>query len=131
MWFDVNNQQELSAKINDDIRVLSDLLNKQTESINVLNETRDVIMGLEHLVDMDSMYDDLAQHANDIVALREKAEKQQLLIANLESSLKDKDEIINKLELSISSKIKMAYFLVGGAAGLAVIELILILLRVM
>lgn len=96
-------------------------------SITELQTFRSEIDSIEHIADVDSMWEqgndvktDLAEVNNHIVSIKEKTTEIDKVIADKTAEMQDK-------VASLETKLKYAYYIAGGAFGLAVVELMLVL----
>lgn len=105
-----------------------DRVSANENSIKNLNESINKINGMAHLKDVDSTWDTVKEHSEQLTEM----EKQNETIAT--SVQKNKEDVeakiveANNAIASLTQKIKYAYLIAGGAAGLAIIELILLLM---
>lgn len=104
------------------------------KDINDLNGYKEKLGSLSHLEDIDSIWKDVEEHTSQLIE-REKRDEE--LAATIQ---KNKDEVDKKIAEaaqtanaaveSLTKRIKYAYWIAGGSAGLAIIELILLLMKV-
>lgn len=102
--------------------------------ISVLKEYKDKLRGISHLDDVDSIWKDVEEYTSKLVECERRDE---YLVATIQ---KNKDEVdknianavqtVNAAVESLTKKVKYAYWIAGGSAGLAIIELILLLMKV-
>lgn len=97
------------------------------ELITELQEFRGEVDSLEHLVDVDSLWEqgnvlkmELADTNNSVISLQQKT-------VEIDNEIADKTEKMQYSIASLERKLKYAYFVAGGALGLAVVELLLAL----
>ena len=97
------------------------------ELIIELQEFRGEVDSIEHLVDVDTMWEqgnvlktDLADTNNSVISLRQKT-------VEIDNEIIDKTEKIQCSLAVLERKLKYAYFVAGGALGLAVVQLLLAL----
>lgn len=106
---------------------IADCVSANENSIKNLNKSINKINGIVHLEDVDSTWDTVKEHSWQLIEI----EKQNEAIAS--SVQKNKEYVETKIVeanntiASLTQKIKYAYLIAGGAAGLAIIELILLL----
>lgn len=117
--------------VSDSITALSQNQNETKEyaeanrrSIEELRKFRSEVGSIEHIADVDSIWEqgndvktNLAEANNHIVSLQEKTTKIDKVIADKTAEMQDK-------VVSLETKLKYAYYIAGGAFGLAVVELI-------
>lgn len=106
---------------------IADKVSANENSIKNLNESINKINGMAHLEDVDSTWDTVKEHSGQLTEM----EKQNETIATSVQKNKEDVEIkiveANNAIASLTQKIKYAYLIAGGAAVLAIIELILLL----
>lgn len=115
--------QSLSKK-NDKI---ADRVSANEKSIINLNEIINKINGMVHLEDVDSTWDTVKAHSGQITDIEKQNES---IVTSVQKNKEDVEAKIteaNNAIASLTQKIKYAYLIAGGAAGLAIIELILLL----
>lgn len=131
---DLEKLNSVSKKHQDELDQLSQNQNETKEYaeanrslIAELQEFRSEVDSIEHIADVDSMWEqgnevkaDLAEANKHIVSLQEKTTEIDKEIADKTAEMQDKI-------VSLETKLKYAYYIAGGALGLAVAELILAL----
>lgn len=124
-------------KLNELVQV-SDRMHKSidtnTHDINSLKEYKDKLSCISHLDDVDSMWKEVEEHTSQLIE-GEKRNKELAAIIQ-----KNKDEVNKNIEEavdttnaaveSLTNKVKYAYWIAGCSAGLVIIELILLLMKV-
>lgn len=113
-------------------REIAGRISENEESIKNLNESINKFSGMAHLEDVDSIWNTVNEHSEQLIEI----EKQNGDIVN--SVQKDKEDVEAKIAAaiqetnstikSLTNKITYAYWIAGGATGLAIIELLLLLL---
>lgn len=109
-------------------------IDTNTHDINSLKEYKDKLSCISHLDDVDSMWTEVEEHTSQLIE-GEKRNKE--LAATIQ---KNKDEVDKNIAVavrtanaaveSLTNKVKYAYWIAGCSAGLAIIELILLLMKV-
>ena len=109
-------------------------IDSNARDINSLKEYKDKLGGISHLDDVDSIWKDVEEHTSQLIESKKRDEE---LVATIE---KNKDEVDKKIAdavqtanaavESLTKKVKYAYWIAGGTAGLAIIESILLLMKV-
>lgn len=109
-------------------------IDSNARDINSLKEYKDKLGGISHLDDVDSIWKDVEEHTSQLIKSEKRDEE---LAATIQ---KNKDEIDKKIAdavqtgnaavESLTKKVKYAYWIAGGSAALAIIELILLLMKV-
>jgi|GEM_PF-420803 len=109
-------------------------IGSNARDINSLKEYKDKLGTISHLDDVDSIWEDVEEHTYQLIE-REKRDEE--LAATIQ---KNKDEVdkniadavqtANAAVESLTKKVKYAYWIAGGSSGLAIIELILLLMKV-
>lgn len=118
-------------KIND----LSNQLNQQIEELEAIISFISELEQIVHLQDIDGMWDLIKLNSSQLSELEKQSDKTNRIVqTNKESTDAAIASVIEKNNTDIqmlTKKIKYAYILAGGSLGLAIIELIMILLKVM
>lgn len=130
---DANHQEKLNELAQADEKICKSI-DLYARDINNLKEYNAKLSRFSHLEDIDSIWQTTQKH---IAQLAESAKKEQELASTIQYS---KDEADKKLEYvlqtthtaveSLTKKIKYAYLIAGGSMGLAIIELVLFLMKV-
>lgn len=131
IWADVHENKMSIASNLEQIVELNHSSNNLQQSLDELLEYKSLISKQKHFLDIDEIYDSDAENQDKIRYLIEYTDR-------LDNTVKNQQEIqddnykksIEALE-KLTSKIKIAYYVAGGAVGIAVLELILNLLGVM
>lgn len=117
-------------KIND----LSNQLNQQIEKLEAIISFISELEQIVHLQDIDEMWDSIELNSSQLSELEKQSDKTNSIVqTNKESTDAAIASVIEKNNTDIqmlTKKIKYAYILAGGSLGLAIIELIMILLKV-
>lgn len=111
-----------------------ELVDVNKESINKLSKYKEKLSSITHLDDVDDMWGSVENHSAQLSEL----EKQSGEIKNIIQTNKNETTatIASAIEQSnmaveiLTKKFKYAYLLAGGAVGLAVVELIVVLMKV-
>lgn len=111
---------------------IADRVSTNEENIKKLNQGINKFNGIAHLEDVDSTWDIVNKHSEQLIAM----ERQNDAVAvSIQKNKEDAEERIeasiqetNNMISSLTKKIIYAYWIAGVAAGLAVIELLLLLL---
>lgn len=112
--------------------IMRENIDLNAREINNLKEYKDKLGGISHLGDVDSIWKDVEGHTS---LLTESEKRDEELATTIQKNKEDVEakiaaatqETNNTIE-SLKKKIKYAYWIAGGAAGLAIIELLLLLL---
>lgn len=97
------------------------------QDIKNLNESVNKFKDITHLDDVDSMWDTVKEHSGQLTQMEKQNEA---IVTSVQENKEDVEAKIveaNNAIASLTQKIKYAYLIAGGAAGLAIIELILLL----
>ena len=106
---------------------IADRVSANEGSIKNLDESIRKINGMTHLKDVDSTWDTVKEHSGQLTEIEKHNEA---IAASVQKNKEDVEAKIveaNNAIASLTQKIKYAYLIAGGAAGLAIIELILLL----
>lgn len=97
------------------------------QDIKNLNESVNKFKDITHLYDVDSTWDTVKEHSRQLTQMEKQNEA---IVTSVQENKEDVEAKIveaNNAIASLTQKIKYAYLIAGGAAGLAIIELILLL----
>ena len=110
-------------------------IDSNVREITSLKEYKNKLGGIFHLDDVDSIWKDVGEHTSQLIECENRDEN---LTATIQ---KNKDEIDKNIADAVQTtnvaielltkKVKYAYWIAGGSAGLAIIELILLVMKVM
>lgn len=124
---------KLDELVQADVRIL-ERIDSNVGDINRLKEYKEKLSDISHLEDVDSMWKDIEEHTSQ---LTESKKRDEGLATAIQKNKEEVDEKIagavqttNDAVESLTKKIKYAYLIAGGSAGLAIIELILLLMKV-
>lgn len=125
-----NNKDEVDKK-------LADALQTEKNTFEELKELKKFKQKLEdsaHLWDVNSLWQSIEKHTSQLTESRKRDEKLVATIQNnkdeVDKKLADALQTANTAIESLTKKIKYVYWIAGGSAGLAIIELILLLMKV-
>lgn len=100
-----------------------------------LEEYKTKLVSIVHLEEVDDIWDNVKAHSEQVSSLeRQNADIVSIVKDNKESAERELANAVQEANVSIAAltqKIKNAYLIAGGAAGLAMIELIVLLIKVM
>lgn len=113
---------------------LRESINSNAHSISVLKEYSDKLSSISHLEDVDSIWINVEEHTSKLAKCEKTNED---LAATI---MKNKEEVnysiseaiqsSNSAIKSLTKKIKYAYWIAAGSAGFAIVQLILLLIKV-
>lgn len=94
----VKSAEKASQEAKDAQKDVDDTIKALGKTINILKEFKDEVNSLEHLKDVDNIWNDVLQINNQIKALNKKIDKQDPKIANLSTKI---DNAVNGLQSHI------------------------------
>lgn len=97
------------------------------QDIKNLNESVNKFKDITHLDDVDSMWDTVKEHSRQLIQIEKQNEAIVTSVQENKEDIEAKIVEANNAIASLTQKIKYAYLIAGGATGLAIIELILLL----
>lgn len=100
-----------------------DRIDSNESDINHLKEYKEKLSGISHLEDVDDIWKVVIEHASQLAESEKRNEETDEKIA-------DMVQTTNATVGSLTKRIKYAYLIAGSSAGLAIIELILLLMKV-
>lgn len=111
-----------------------ELVRANQSHIDELSKYKEELCGIAHLNDVDELWNSNEVHSNQLSELEKQSEEaknhiqenKKLIDAAIKNAVEKNDTDVQML----TQKIKYAYLLAGGSLGLALIELIVILLKV-
>ncbi len=106
---------------------IADRVSTNENSINNLNESITKINGMAHLEDIDSTWDTVKEHSGHLTEIAKQNEAIAISVQKNKEDVEAKIVEANNAIASLTQKIKCAYLIAGGVAGLVIIELILLL----
>ena len=132
MWDSLSNARNSLMNISNDLSSFKDIAFKQQSDIETLLLFMENLSGCEHLKDVDDIWNSNKVHSSQLSDLKKLSDETKSIIqtnkentAAIASVVEKNGESVNML----TKKIKYAYLLAGGSLGLAIIELIVILLK--
>lgn len=127
MWESLATAHSTLKNIGGTIEVIQKGAAKHQEEINKILAFIEKISSLEHLMDVDSTWDTVKEHSEQLTEMEKQNETISTSIQKNKEDVEAKIVEANNAIASLTQKIKYAYLIAGGAAGLAIIELILLL----
>lgn len=106
---------------------VADRVSANENSIKNLNESIDKLNGMVHLEDVDSTWDTVKEHSGQLTDIKKQNETIATSVQKNKEDVEAKILEANNAIAALTQKIKYTYLIAGGAAGLAIIELILLL----
>ena len=134
MWDSLSNAHTSLANNSNELSSFKDTASKQQSDIETLLSFMGNLSSCKHLNDIDDIWNSSEMHSIQLSEL----EKQSDEIKSIVQSIKENTDaaiasVVEKNDTAVqklTKKIKYAYLLAGGSFGLAIIELIVILLKV-
>lgn len=110
-------------------------INTNAHNISILKGYKDKLSGISHLDDVDSTWKNVEEHTTKLVECERRDEDLAVTIQKNKEEVNDNIaeavQTANAAIESLTKKVKYAYWIAGGTAGLAIIELFLLFMRVM
>lgn len=130
MWDNANSIKESVEKLTSKNKEVQDSIKKQDTLIEELVQKKKEFDAIVHLKEVDDLFDNVEICKSDIIKLKEKNVFQEEKNNELEKVLKSVNLQMTEMKADFSRKIKIAYVVAGSTMGIAIIELILILARI-
>ena len=109
-------------------------ITSNTHEISLLKKYKDELSGISHLDDIDDMWNDIEDHTSKLIECEKRdVELTDTIQKNKEEANENIVEAVQAANVAIETltkKVKYAYWIAGGSAGLAIVELILLLMKV-
>ena len=121
------NITKLNELVQTDDRIVGHI-NLIDGKITALNEYREKLSTFKHLEQVDNMWEDIEAHTFCLSKLNKQNENLDIAIQKNKEDVEAKIQETNNVIESLTKKIKYMYLIAGGAAGLAIIELVLLLI---
>ncbi|CYU68333.1 TPA: hypothetical protein ACGO7B_002105 [Streptococcus suis] len=103
--------------------------------VSALKVFKEKLEGFEHLTDIDKIWNDLEEHTSKLIESEQRDEGITEIIQQNKNEVNEQiAEVVQTTNLAIENltkKVRYAYWIAGGAVGLAILELILLLLKVL
>lgn len=134
MWDSLSNVHNSLTNIYNKLSSVKDTASKQQTDIEILLAFKDTLSSYEHLNDIDDIWNSNEVHSSQLSELEKQNEETKKLIqTNKELTNAAIASVVEKNDTAVqllNKRIKYAYLLAGGSLGLALIELIMILSKV-
>lgn len=134
IWNEVKENTEKLNELAQTDEKMSESIDSNVHDINILKEYKDSLSGVSHLYDVDVIWKDVDEHKSRLIECKKRDED---IVDTIQKNKEEVDEnIANAVHTSnaaietLTKKIKYAYWIAGGSAGLAIIELILLFMKV-
>lgn len=101
--------------------------------IDEFSKYKEELCGIKHLKEVDKLWDSNEVHSNQLSDVEKQSEETNNFIQNNKKLIDTAIDVVEKNDIAVqmlTKKIKYAYLLAGGSLGLALIELVVILLKV-
>lgn len=137
----INRAEQEGKAYGDKLNELEQADSKMCESItlnaheiSLLKKYKDKLSGISHLDDIDGMWNDIEEHTSKLIESEKRdAELTDTIQKNKEEVNENIAKAVQEANIAIETltkKVKYAYWIAGGSAGLAIVELILLLMKV-
>lgn len=134
IWEKTNMLLDNFEKLKKQVDVNIEYIEQSQSNINELLRFLEKIDDIEHLEDIDLLWESNYNNSKELSKLEKENEEIKKLIDDtkifIERSKVEADENTHNLSQDFSKKIKFAYILAGGSLGIALIEMIIIFLKV-
>lgn len=129
----VNSRNSITELVQADSRILK-RIDLNGGEINVLKKHKEKLDAISHLEDVDSIWRSVEEHVSQ---LTESGKRDEELAAAIQQNKDEVDQRIadavqtaNAVAETLTKRVQYAYWIAGGSAGLAIIELMLLLMKV-
>lgn len=134
MWDSLSNVHNSLTNISNALSSFKDTTAKQQFDIEILLSFMENLSRCEHLKEVDDIWNSTQVHSSRLSELEKQSDETKRIVQmNKENTDMAIARVAEKNDIAIqrlTKKIKYAYLLAGGALGLAIIEVIVILLKV-
>lgn len=133
-----NNLNELRADLSSNTKSIEEIKKQSKDTFDLVQSNKkniDELHKIKHLRDVDDIWKLGETHSNQLSELEKKNEETHSIIQqnkeSVDTAISDMIEKNDSFIQTLTKKIKYAYILAGGTLGIAIFELIIILLKVM
>lgn len=109
-------------------------IKKQQDEISELVEHKQWLLGIEHLEDIDELWNVNVANGQRITDIEKQEDETKIAVQKnkeiIEATIAELREENSSAVQSLTNKVKYVYMIAGGSLGLALIELIIILMKV-
>lgn len=134
MWDSLSNAHNSLVNISNKLGSFKDTVFKQQSDIETLLSFMENLSSCEHLKDVDDIWNSSEMHSSQLSELEKQSDETKSIVqTNKENTDAAIASVVEKNDIAVqmlTKKIKYAYLLAGGSLGLAIIELIVIFLKV-
>lgn len=125
---ELNDLEQNDSKMRESITL-------NTHEISLLKTYKDELSGISHLDDVDGMWNNIEDHMSKLIECEKRdSELTDTIQKNKEEVNENIAEAAQATNVAIeilAKKVRYAYWIAGGSAGLAIVELILLLMKVL
>lgn len=125
---ELNDLEQNDSKMRESITL-------NTHEISLLKTYKDELSGISHLDDVDGMWNNIEDHMSKLIECEKRdSELTDTIQKNKEEVNENIAEAAQATNVAIeilAKKVRHAYWIAGGSAGLAIVELILLLMKVL
>lgn len=128
------NHTDILSRLEQNDSKMSESIISNTNEICFLKNYKNKLSEISHLNDVDGMWNNIEEHTSKLIECDKRNEE---LIDNIKKNKKEVndniEEAVQEVNVAIETltrKIKYVYWIAGGSVGFAIIELILLLMRV-
>lgn len=134
IWKQTEEHQLRIKRVEQEGDRMRESIDTNKHDINKLREYKDKLGGISHLDDVDSTWKNVEEHTSQLIEGEKKYEELAATIQKnkdeVDKNIADAVQTANAAVESLTKKVKYAYWIAGCTAGFAIIELILILMKV-
>lgn len=129
-----NTQKNKVVHLVKDVDKLCERVDLSRYDISCLKEYKEKLGGLSHLEDVDDIWKNVEKNTSRLTESEKKDEELTAVIKKnkeeIDEKIADTVQTVNETVQSLLKRIKYAYLIAGGSAGLAIIELMLLFMKV-
>ena len=148
IWKQAENHQIRIIRVEQESKSHTDKLNELEQAdgkireniasnaydIHLLKEYKEKLSGISHLKDVDSIWEAVKKHTSKLVEYEKRGEEFAAAIQKnkeeANENIAEAVQISNTAIETLTKKVKYLYWIAGGSAGLAIIEFILLFVKV-
>ena len=130
IWDSLDNTVGKVSEHDDKITEYSNAIDSNKQSIDTLFAFKSAIDEYEHLSDVDTIWNQGIEFKVNLAATKDDVSAQQKQIADIEKTINEIQQNSKERNQLFSRKLKIAYAIAGSSMGIAIVEFILIIFKV-
>lgn len=131
LWDGTLKIQDEISSINNDVKNLIETVYGHRQTIQILCEFKDNLEKYKHLNEVDEIWNSCQNFERNIASTNDVVKVHQSQIENLQNIIKEFHDKSEERSQLFSKKLKVAYALAGSSIGIAFVEFVLLVARIL